>query len=394
MGQGVRGALGIDAAHREPFGVRYLQNTWRFGLDRVLTGWRCPTTRVAGSELRSRSTTWAAIGSSRLGGSPSSSTGWSTATDRLTGSRSLAEWLEGLDSGVLQLTRVDRADQWQVGQMQRELARVAAEAGDRGTSAVRLTDARALLQDHLAGNPTRANFRSGSLTVCTMVPMRSVPHRVVCLLGLDDGVFPRQIVVDGDDVLARTPVTGERDVRSEDRQLLLDAIGAATERLVVTYTGADAHSGQPRPPAVPLGSSSMPSTEPRRARSARTSSCLTHSSATTSATSSPVGSARRSVSRRPADARRRDRGRPASCSAAPPFLAEPLPAPAARADADRDVALADLVAFFKDPVKGFFRALDLTLPWDVDQVSDAMPVEINQLETWASATGCSTTCFA
>ena len=45
--------------------------------------------------------------------------------------------------------------------------------------------------DRLAGRPTRANFRTGTLTVCTLVPMRSVPHRVVCLLGLDDGVFPR-----------------------------------------------------------------------------------------------------------------------------------------------------------------------------------------------------------
>ena len=86
-----------------------------------------------------------------------------------------------------------------------------------------------------------------------MVPMRSVPHRVVCLLGLDDGVFPRLGMVDGDDTLARDPLTGERDVRSEDRRLLLDAIGAATERLVVTYTGANEHSGQKRPPAVPLG---------------------------------------------------------------------------------------------------------------------------------------------
>ena len=63
-----------------------------------------------------------------------------------------------------------------------------------------------------------------------MVPMRSVPHRVVCLLGLDDGVFPRAGSVDGDDVLARDPMTGERDVRSEDRQLFLDAILAAPSR--------------------------------------------------------------------------------------------------------------------------------------------------------------------
>ena len=86
-----------------------------------------------------------------------------------------------------------------------------------------------------------------------MVPMRSVPHRVVCLVGLDDGVFPRAASVDGDDVLARRPLTGERDARSEDRQLLLDAVLAATETLVVTYTGANEHTGAARPPAVPLG---------------------------------------------------------------------------------------------------------------------------------------------
>ena len=85
-----------------------------------------------------------------------------------------------------------------------------------------------MLQPGSAGRPTRANFRTGTLTVCTMVPMRSVPHRVVCLVGLDDGVFPRAAAVDGDDVLGRRPLTGERDVRSEDRQLLLDALLAAT----------------------------------------------------------------------------------------------------------------------------------------------------------------------
>ena len=58
------------------------------------------------------------------------------------------------------------------------------------------------------------------------------------------------------------------------------------------------------------------------------------------------------------------------------------PRRSSRAAADGDIALTDLVTFFRDPVKGFFRALDLTLPWDVDGVSDAMPVEIDQLETW------------
>ena len=97
---------------------------------------------------------------------------------------------------------------------------------------------RALLAQRLRGRPTRSNFRTGTLTVCTMVPMRSVPHRVVCLVGLDDGVFPRSTAVDGDNVLARRPAPASATLRSEDRQLLLDAIDAATETLVITYTGA------------------------------------------------------------------------------------------------------------------------------------------------------------
>ena len=75
----------------------------------------------------------------------------------------------------------------------------------RRARGLRLSDVRALMGERVAGRPTRANFRTGTLTICTMTPMRSVPHRVVCLLGVDDGVFPRAGAVDGDDVLARTP---------------------------------------------------------------------------------------------------------------------------------------------------------------------------------------------
>ena len=49
------------------------------------------------------------------------------------------------------------------------------------------------------------------------------------------------------------PHVGERDPRSEDRQLLLDALLAATEQLIITYTGNDERTNTPRPPAVPVG---------------------------------------------------------------------------------------------------------------------------------------------
>ena len=202
-----------------------------------------------------------------------------------------------------------------------------------------------------------------------MVPMRSVPHRVVCLVGLDDGVFPRLGVVDGDDALARNPMTGERDIRSEDRQLLLDAIGAATEKLVITYTGANEYSGSA---ASARGAAGRAAGHPRHddAREGPRAVSLSgiRCSRSTFATSSRASWCRacRSASTRPCC------GRPASASAnaasSPKFISGPLPPPPAD-----DVVLADLVGFFKDPVKGFFRALEYTLPWDVDGVEDAMP---------------------
>ena len=83
--------------------------------------------------------------------------------------------------------------------------------------------------------------------------MRSVPHRVVCILGLDDGEFPRRSRRDGDDLLLAEPHVGDRDPRTEDRQMLLDALMAATERLIITYTGNDERTNLRRPPAVPVG---------------------------------------------------------------------------------------------------------------------------------------------
>ena len=84
--------------------------------------------------------------------------------------------------------------------------------------------------------------------------MRSVPHRVVCLLGLDDGAFPRQASARRRQPAAR-PIryAGDRDPRTEDRQLLLDALLAAREALIITYSGNDERTNAPLPPAVPVG---------------------------------------------------------------------------------------------------------------------------------------------
>ncbi len=367
---------GFDKESRAPYGLdRIVHNTWRFGLDRILTG-------VAMSD-DSRAWLDTALPLDDVGSDKVELAGrlaeyvarLHRITERLSGARPLTEWLDALTDGVALLTRSDGA--WQEAQLQREFAKIVQQAGSRNSTLLRLPDVRALLSTHLAGRPTRANFRTGTLTVCTMVPMRSVPHRVVCLVGLDDGVFPRLIAPDGDDVLARAPMTGDRDIRSEDRQLLLDAVCAATETLVITYTGADAYTGQPRPPAVPLDE------------------LLDALDQTTKA---PVR--QQIVVQHPLQPFDHKNVTPGALTPDKPFTFDPTALAAAEAVTGKryaprtfitdllppppfaDVALADLLDFFKDPVKGFFRALDCTLPWDVDEISDEMPVEIGPLEAW------------
>ncbi len=369
---------GFDQEHRKPYHVDFVHNTWRFGIDRIL----------AGVAMSDDAHAWIDntlplddVGSNKVelaGQLAEFVCRLEKAADSLTGAQPLSAWLSALSDGVASLTRTSDDDAWQTRQMQREFADVLEQAGSRADTLLRLPDIRALLDQHLAGRPTRANFRTGTLTVCTMVPMRSVPHRVVCLVGLDDGVFPRQGVVDGDDALARDPMTGERDIRSEDRQLLLDAIGAAAEKLIITYTGANQYSGQPRPPAVPLDEL-LDTLDITTSEKVRDRIVIEH----------PL---------QPFDIRNVEPGklvpnvpfsfdptalRAAKASAGerqprPKFISGPLPA-----QPIEDVSLADLIGFFKDPVKGFFRALDFTLPRDVDGVEDSMPVNLDNLEEWS-----------
>jgi exodeoxyribonuclease V gamma subunit len=211
--------------------------------------------------------------------------------------------------------------------------------------------------------------------VATLVPMRSVPHRVICLLGLDDGAFPRAGVPDGDDLLARDPLVGERDPRSEDRQLFLDAICAATEHLVVVHSGADERTGARRPPAVPLGEL-LDAVAATAGRDALEQVVVRH----------PL---------QPFDPRNFAGPRPFSFDRAElagavaaggtkappaPFLADPLPPP----DADDVIGLDELVSFVEHPVKEFLRQrVGLSLFTAEEQDTDSLPVDLDGLALWS-----------
>ncbi|MDI1252298.1 exodeoxyribonuclease V subunit gamma [Thermomonas sp.] len=111
---------------------------------------------------------------------------------------------------------------------------------------------REVLQEGLQAVPARQRFLSGSMVVCGMVPQRAIPFRVVAVLGLDEGAFPRPDRSDGLDLMARHRRSGDRGLRDDDRWLFLETVMAARERLHLSYIGEDVRDGKSRNPAAPL----------------------------------------------------------------------------------------------------------------------------------------------
>ena len=376
---------GLDAAHRAPFKLDALAaGTWRAGLDRVLLGVAMTEEgrRLFAGVLPLDDVDSAAIDLAgrfaelvdRLHG----------AVDELRAAQTIEAWTAAIATAADALTATGQHDAWQRAELDRVLDDVVTEARVAGAAIgaqLALPEVRALLGERLQGRPTRANFRTGHLTVCTLMPMRSVPHRVVCLLGMDDGVFPRKSPRDGDDLMLREPHVGDRDPRTEDRQMLLDALMAATDRLVITYTGNDERTNIARPPAVPVGEllDVIDRTVRVPGAAARHHVVVRHPLQSFDPHNFRPGAlvAGRSWSFDPitlqgARALVAERAEPR------PFLAAPLPPLAATA-----VEVSDLVRFVEHPVRAFLRQrLGMTVGDVAQDIADALPVQLDGLEEW------------
>jgi len=378
---------GLDAAHRARFGMAgFAQNTWAAGLDRLLLGVAMDESdaRFIGTVLPLDDVASDDVGLvGRLAELLSRVRGLS---DACATPKTLPDWLTLCREVVEQLTDVRPADRWQHAHAYGELARLEERAGDAALqSTLSLTEVRALLADAFRGRAGRANFRTGTLTVASLLPMRAVPHRVVCLLGMDDGVFPRRTTPDGDDLTTSRRRIGDPDPRGEDRQLFLDAVCSASQTLVVLHSAVDPRNGTALRPAVPVEALLETLAATARTgdgRPVREHLVVEHPlqpfgpanfAASGTGTSRPF-----SFDRAALQGARAQRGRP--LPAAAPYadvLLDPLPA-------DRAVELAELYRFFHHPVRALLRARAGLSEGGRDEPEDEqIPVELAGLGRWA-----------
>ncbi|WP_439028945.1 exodeoxyribonuclease V subunit gamma [Gordonia terrae] len=372
---------GLDAGQRARYGLeRFRQGTFDAGLDRIALGvvaeeaddeWLGTALPLAGVE----STGIDLVGRfdeflDRLGhvltalGTPAPA----------------RRWAQTLVDAVTSLTDTEPTEDWQRAQAIRMLSEAFGDSASDGADEIlRLADVRDLLSALVAGRPTRSNFRTGELTVCTMVPMRSVPHRVIVLLGIDADVFPRVQRIDGDDVLGVDPLVGERNPRDEDRQCFLDAICAARDALLVFYSGADPVSGRRVPPAVVVSElvdalTRLAGTSPVRRHTLHGFDTRNFVPGGVEGVDGPFS--HDAALLEGAKSMREPSGRVVVAAR------ETLPAPERTSDTE-DIDLTALVDFHVDPITAFVRQrLGARIPDDDTGHDDQLDVELDPLDKW------------
>lgn len=93
-------------------------------------------------------------------------------------------------------------------------------------------------------------FMAGRLTFATLMPMRAVPFRMVCILGMNDGDYPRSRPPLDFDLMASEPRVGDRSRREDDRYMFLEALLSARDRLYISWVGFNVNDNSEIPPSV------------------------------------------------------------------------------------------------------------------------------------------------
>jgi len=363
-------------------------NTWRFGLDRLLLGYAMEGrgSRVFGAVLPVDTVEGAdALALGRLAELCERLFVW---RDRLRQARPLTEWQAVLTDAVAAFLPDTNRYAAECRELRQAIASVAERAAAAGyIEPVELEGVHAEVEAEIERDAPIPGFLTGPVTFCALVPMRSIPFRVVCLLGMNDGGFPRSRRPPSFDRRGHKPRAGDRSPRDDDRYLFLEALLCARERLIITYTGQSVRDNAELPPSVVVSelldvldqSFRLDDRDAGKETPVRRHVVVTH----------PL----QPFSPRYFQQPERDglfSYASAACAGAAAAL-EPrrtgaafVPAAMPLDPVPDAVTVDDLVRFFRQPVAELCRIrLRLRLREDEDVVDDREPIELDKLEQWA-----------
>jgi len=243
---------GIDGDSRKNMGLPGLpENTWKAGLDRLLLGYAMP-----GGEERMFS---GILPYDLIEGGDAAALGkFVEFTDRLfSGVQSLEslqtikEWGNTLRGILEEFFKPDESTENEiqtVRQVLNDLNEMQTHSGFDEKTDIHVM--RYFLSSRLQQKGFGFGFITGGITFCAMLPMRSIPFKVICLVGMNTNVYPRQSRPPDFDLMAKKPRAGDPSRRNDDRYLFLESLLSAREKLYISYVGQSIRDNSTMPPSV------------------------------------------------------------------------------------------------------------------------------------------------
>lgn len=247
---------GLHGAHRESLELPadLERNTWQSGLRSMLLGYGMGDDEP-----------WAGVQPyGEIGGMQASLAGrlgefvyrLETLWQSLQASRAPQQW-EALFSSMLEqfFHKVEGHDLLLLNRFRRQLEQWLDDtlAAGLDQQPLPLNIVKDVLLEGLDEGGLNQRFLAGKVNFATLMPMRAIPFRNVCLLGMNDGDYPRSRPPVDFDLMAQDYRPGDRSRREDDRYLFLEAMLSAREQLYISWVGRSIRDDSPRPPSVLVG---------------------------------------------------------------------------------------------------------------------------------------------
>jgi exodeoxyribonuclease V gamma subunit len=244
---------GFDPEQREAMsGVPSTEtgHTWLFGIERLLLGYALPgdgTTLFEG-RLPDRDVEGAdAVTAGKLAHFARALNRYLASLNR---PRSVAAWSRYTTDALHAFLSTDQETRAWFDQVQLIVTAIGDESRLAGfDEPVAGSVFAAALTQRLEAAAEHGRYMTRGVTFCSLLPFRGIPFKIVCLLGMNDGDFPRGDHPPAFDLMAAYPRLGDRSRRDDDRYMFLEAMLSAGERLLISYTGRDIRDNSIRPPS-------------------------------------------------------------------------------------------------------------------------------------------------
>ncbi len=243
---------GIDAAGRRDAGQNsFAENTWQAGLERLILGYAMPGIQqhmfngilpydnIEGADAQTLGNFISFI---------DHLIAWSR---KIAQPRSLGRWQQTLATLVERFFKPDENQERELQGLRNLLDNLTAvEERADFHDAVQLPVIKSYLETNLDQNRFGSGFLTGGVTFCALLPMRSIPFKIICLVGMNNDAYPRDFQPLNFDLMARHPQAGDRSRRNDDKYLFLESILSARQTLYISYVGQSIQDNTSLTPSV------------------------------------------------------------------------------------------------------------------------------------------------